>query len=163
MPNNMKKTITEEELRYYGGEIFESVNFRRTAGHIQHGTVSVQEHCKEVARTSLRASRKLRLGCRERELVRGALLHDYFLYDWHVGAPAKWSNLHGFHHPRIALLNAMKEYKLTKREQDIIRKHMWPLTVKPPLCREAWLVTLVDKYCALKEAVKMRRRSGKNA
>jgi uncharacterized protein len=34
-------------------------------------------------------------------LIRGALLHDYFLYDWHKGKNRK--KLHGFRHPGIAV------------------------------------------------------------
>ena len=100
----------------------------------------------------------LRLGieCRERELVRGALLHDYFLYDWHV--KDKTHRLHGFFHPGTALANAQKEYVLSKREKNIILRHMWPLTPCPPACREAWIVTAADKYCSLRETLFLRRR-----
>jgi len=69
--------------------------------------------------------------------------------------------LHGFYHPGIALKNADQEYELTLREKDIIKKHMWPLTVVPPLCREAWIVTTADKYCSLLETLRLRRRAGK--
>ena len=92
-----------------------------------------------------------------RDLVRGALLHDYFLYDWHDKYHRDIKRLHGFYHPGIALRNAMKEYELTKREQDIIKKHMWPLTVIPPLCREAWIVTMADKYCSMLETMKIHK------
>ena len=103
-----------------------------------------------MAKYSLAISEKLeRLGvrCKKAELVRGALLHDYFLYDWHNSG--REGRLHGFYHPGIALRNAMKEYKLTPREKDIIKKHMWPLTIVPPMCREAWIVTTADKWCSL--------------
>ena len=91
----------------------------------------------------------------------GALLHDYFLYDWHD----KYSHekLHGFHHPHVALENASREYQLTPRERDIIRKHMWPLTLfHIPRCREAWVVTTADKYCSLKETLLERKGRNKN-
>ena len=91
----------------------------------------------------------------------GALLHDYFLYDWHD----KYSHekLHGFHHPNVALENASREYQLTPRERDIIRKHMWPLTLfHIPRCREAWVVTTADKYCSLKETLLERKGRNKN-
>ncbi len=42
---------------------------------------------------------------------------------------------------------------MTARERDIIKKHMWPLTVVPPMCREAWIVTTADKYCSLMETL----------
>lgn len=141
-------------IEKYAEDILESYNFRRTEQYMQHGSISVRRHCLSVAECSIVIEEKLRrLGvrCQERELVRGALLHDYFLYDWHD----KYSHgrLHGFHHPRVALVNADREYRLSARERDIIEKHMWPLTVKPPMCREAWIVTAADKYCSLKETL----------
>ena len=57
------------------------------------------------------------------------------------------------------LKNASKEYDLTDREKDIIKKHMWPLTVVPPLCREAWLVTAADKYVSTIETLAMRKKN----
>ena len=65
--------------------------------------------------------------------------------------------LHGFYHPSRALHNAQKEYTLTKRQEDIIKKHMWPLTVVPPMCREAWIVTAADKYCSFMETVHLHK------
>ena len=68
-----------------------------------------------------------------------------------------------FHHPNVALENASREYQLTPRERDIIRKHMWPLTLfHIPRCREAWVVTTADKYCSLKETLLERKGRNKN-
>ncbi|MDE7205798.1 MAG: phosphohydrolase, partial [Lachnospiraceae bacterium] len=71
-------------------------------------------------------------------------------------------NLHGFFHPGRALRNAKKEYRLTKRQADIIKKHMWPLTVVPPMCREAWIVTTADKYCSLMETLYIHEGRARN-
>ncbi len=68
--------------------------------------------------------------------------------------------LHGFFLPGIALQNAAAEYPLTMRERDIIKKHMWPLTVVPPMCREAWIVTVADKWCSAMETVHLHRGHG---
>ena len=81
---------------------------------MQHGKVSVHSHSISVAECSLSIREKLqKLGIRseERDIIRGALLHDYFLYDWHNHIHKKgWRNLHGFTHPETALNNARKEY-----------------------------------------------------
>ena len=148
-------------LRKYAADILDSENFRSTRNYIQLGTMPVHSHCIDVARKSIAISRLLGIRCSERELVRGALLHDYFLYDWHDKNRENYQFLHGFYHPGIALRNANKEYQLTQREQDIIKKHMWPLTIVPPLCREAWIVTTADKYCSILETLKLRRGAGK--
>ncbi len=142
------------------GDILHSQNFQRNRAFIQHGNVTVHDHCMDVAKYSLAISDKLRIPCNRKELIRGALLHDYFLYDWHDKDHVKIHNLHGFYHPGIALQNASKEYILTSREQDIIKKHMWPLTVVPPMYREAWIVTTADKWCSLLETFHLHKGHG---
>jgi len=142
-------------MQKYGRQILESDNFKLTESHAQHGTMSVYHHSISVANCSLAINRYFGFGANEQELVRGALLHDYFLYDWHTQSHGK---LHGFYHPGIALLNATQEYDLTNREKDIIRKHMWPLTIIPPVCREAWIVTFADKYCSFFETIRVHNR-----
>jgi uncharacterized protein len=104
-----------------------------------------------VAYFSLKLMHVLRIPCEETSLLRGALLHDYFLYDWHT--PDASHRLHGFHHPKKALENAQNDLRLTQKEADIIAHHMFPLTPKPPRCREAVAVCLVDKGCSLYETL----------
>ncbi len=147
----------DSELKKYAEDILNSVNFQRTKEHIQHGNMTVNEHCINVAKTSLMIKKKLHITCNQRDLVRGALLHDYFLYDWHKKDLKNPHKLHGFYHPGRALRNAKKEYVLTRRQEDIIKKHMWPLTVVPPMCREAWIVTAADKYCSLMETFRLHK------
>ena len=126
-------------------------------GFIQHGDVSVYAHVTSVALQSCRIADALaRHGIEvdRPSLVRGALLHDYFLYDWHVPDPSH--RLHGFTHPYAALRNAEHDFRLTPRERNIIVRHMFPLTPIPPACREAWIVCLADKVCALRETLATR-------
>ena len=61
-----------------------------------------------------------------------------------------------FTHPMTALRNADRDFDLTDTERDIIKKHMFPLTVIPPTCREGWIVCLADKYCSLYETFEKR-------
>ena len=147
-------------VREHGRDILESHNFRKTKKFIQHGNMTVNSHCINVAKYSLAISDRLGMKVDKRKLIRGALLHDYFLYDWHDDEHNKWYRLHGLKHPRIALHNAAREYKLSDKEKDIIRKHMWPLTPIPPMCKEAWIVTAADKWCSLMETLKIHRGHG---
>jgi len=149
-----------KEIQAAAQDILQSENFNSTKEHIQHGNMTVNNHCMNVARYSLAFSRKLHLKCNERELIRGALLHDYFLYDWHDEEHIKPYKLHGYFHPGRALRNAEKEYSLTDRERDIIRKHMWPLTIVPPIYREGWIVTMVDKWCSFMETIRVHKGHG---
>ena len=100
--------------------------------YIQHGDISVYEHSLRVAYLSIVIVSKFHLRVNMRSLIRGALLHDYFLYDWHI--KDKSHRLHGFTHPKKAYKNAKKEFKLNDIEKDIITKHMFPLVVIPPPC-----------------------------
>lgn len=156
-----KQKELHNSIKRAAEDILASRNFERTKDFIQHGNMTVNNHCMNVAKYSLAISKKLPVRFNERELVRGALLHDYFLYDWHDKDKANPLRLHGFYHPGIALRNADREYKLTSREKDIIKKHMWPLTVVPPMCREAWIVTTADKWCSLMETVHLHKGHGR--
>jgi uncharacterized protein len=143
----------QHQIEEAAPDILRSENFRRTKEFLQHGDMTVNDHVMDVARYSLAISDRFHIPCSRRELVRGALLHDYFLYDWHKPDAEHPHRLHGFYHPGRALLNASREYRLTDREKDIIVKHMWPLTVVPPKCREAWIVSAADKWCSLMETI----------
>ena len=123
--------------------------------YVQHGDTSCYLHSIAVAWYSLRLARRLQIPVHAEELVRGALLHDYFLYDWHRKDSPR---LHGLRHPFIALKNASRCCQLTWRERQIIQRHMFPLVPLPPLCREAVLVCLVDKGCAVFETLQGRYR-----
>lgn len=118
---------------------------------IQHGDISVYEHCVRVAVMSLVIAELFKITVDRRSLIVGALLHDYFLYDWHEKDGGH--RLHGFRHPAFALYNASKDFSLNRKERNIIARHMFPLTVLPPRCLEAWIVCFVDKYCAFSETM----------
>ena len=148
----------ENLIKSEGNDILHPRNHKSTRKAIQHGNVSVRRHAINVARYSLLINEKLGIKCNKRDLIRGALLHDYFLYDWHDKDHISPLRLHGFFHPGIALRNAEKEYRLSTKEKDIIRKHMWPLTIVPPKCREAWVVSMADKYCSLMETLRIHRQ-----
>ncbi len=149
-----------KQIRDAAADILKSKNFYSTKEFIQHGSMTVNNHSMSVAKYSLAISDRLHIPCSRRELIRGALLHDYFLYDWHDKDENDPHTLHGFYHPGRALRNASREYNLTPREKDIIKKHMWPLTVVPPACREAWIVTTADKWCSLLETLHIHKGHG---
>ena len=47
-------------------------------------------------------------------------------------------------------------YRRFARERDVIAKHMFPLTLRPPRFRESWIVCLADKWCPLEETLAVR-------
>jgi uncharacterized protein len=117
---------------------------------MQHGNVTCLQHCILVSYKSYLLCRMLKLDYKS--AARGALLHDLFLYDWHEKDDTR--GLHAFSHPYTALRNANGAFVLNDREQDIIKKHMWPLTVVMPKFPESLIVSAVDKYCAVTEFLK---------
>lgn len=122
---------------------------------IQHGNTTCLEHSIYVSYVSFLVCRHL--GLDYRCAARGGLLHDFFLYDWHITKQEK--GLHGFTHPYTALKNANKLFLLNDLEKDIIVKHMWPLTIRLPKYKEALIVALIDKYCAIMEILGLGSRT----
>lgn len=124
---------------------------------IVHHDGSIADHVLAVAFWCFVIARLLGFRKHLAELVRGALLHDYFFYDWRIARPRN-GKLHGFHHPREARENAEADFgPLSARERDCIEKHMFPLTPWPPIYKESLLVCLVDKLVALGEVLAMIR------
>lgn len=124
----------------------------KTKSYMQHGKTSCYRHSIAVAYYSLQIANRFKIKCDKRSLVRGALLHDYFLYDWHVYDRSHM--FHGFTHPRYALKNASEDYELNKVEKNIILRHMFPFTLVPPRYKEGLIVCLADKICGFKEILK---------
>lgn len=146
----MKEEI-EYILFFYGEDILSSDFIKEEEKYMHHGSVSVFEHSYRVTFFCVLFSLFLPFKFDKRSLIRGSLLHDYFLYDWHEDDPShKW---HGFIHARRALENASRDFELCNIEKDIIVKHMFPLNITPPKYRESVLVCLTDKICATFETL----------
>ena len=142
----------ESEFMDIAGTLIEHPVIQRLADFRHHRDKTRLDHSVEVAWYSFLLSRRLSLDCNA--TVRGALLHDLFFYDWLREGP----RLHGFRHPWISLRNAREVTILSKREEDIIIKHMWPLTIIPPWRPESWVVCLVDTYCTIKDYIAGERK-----
>lgn len=126
----------------------------------QHGNTSCLEHSIAVAYFSYRFCDAIHLCVDTKSLIRGALLHDFFLYN-RKDDPKRY-RWHGFTHPKTALSNAENHFDLTKVEKDIIKNHMFPLTICPPRFREAYVVCLWDKICCVNELLRFRNKCLKN-
>ena len=142
------------ETEYYEtvGDILQHEEFRKLKDYFHHNS-SIYNHVHDVAYLSYRISKFL--GLDYRSTARGALLHDFFLYDWrnHDAPDLPREKFHGLEHPKIAVANARKYFSLNDIEEDIIRKHMWPLTLVPPKYKESYIVSFADKYLSSKEFI----------
>ena|GEM_PF-1712929 len=134
--------------------LLESETYCKLEEYIQHGQTTRLLHCIAVARLSYWAQCRLKIECDSRNLIRGALLHDFFLYDVKSERPEK----HMRSHPSLALHNANSHFSLTDEEQDIIANHMWPLTISFPEYKSTFMVSLADKACAVFEFLHLQHR-----
>ncbi len=141
-----------KELRKYGGDILDSPGMQYEKQLVQHGDVSVYDHSVFVAERCVAFARRWPRSVNMRRLVRGALLHDYFLYDWHEDDDSH--RLHGFTHAGRALRNAKRDFELSAVEEDMIGCHMFPLNLRVPRTREGRILCFVDKVCATYETVR---------
>lgn len=116
----------------------------------QHFNTDCYSHCLDVSYTSYKIAKKLHLDYKS--IARAGMLHDLFLYDWHYKNDRK--GFHAFTHGKCALNNASKLFDLNNKEKDMIKKHMWPVTLMPPKSIEGFLLTFVDKHCATKEILR---------
>lgn len=133
------------------GTLSQNNDFLGMAGYLQHGRTDCLLHCIAVAYYSQKIAAVCNIRLDENSLIRGALLHDFFLYDWHEQDASH--KFHGFTHPKIALKNALCSWDLNDTEKDIILKHMFPLIPAMPQYKESMLVCIIDKICSVREAL----------
>lgn len=138
-------------------DIIEHPVFNSMDNYIQHGNTTCKEHCIQVSYKSYKICK--RFGLEAGAAARAGLLHDLFLYDWHTHARETGDYFHGYTHPAKALENARRYFSLTSVEEDIILRHMWPLTFVPPKSMEGMTIVYADKVCSLSE-VFSRARAG---
>lgn len=140
--------IIDKEFYRLIRTMIKSEEFVEMKTHRHHVKGSVFDHSVKVAYLCYRHCKRFGTRVDLREMVRGALLHDYYLYDRRdKSQPHK---LHGIMHPRQALANAVQKYPdLSATERDMIRRHMFPLTLVPPKTKSGRLLCFYDKVAAI--------------
>ncbi len=118
--------------------ILECKEFNKLIYYKQHGNTNRLEH-------SLNVSYYMYVWCKIFKLdadsaARAGLLHDFC-----------FGKLHAIEHPKIALKNSEYYFRLNEKEKDIILKHMWPICLGFPKYYETFLITIIDKACAINE------------
>lgn len=115
----------------------------------QHYETTCYDHCYTASYYCYLICKKYNLDYKS--AARAAMLHDLFLYDWRERQPDR-KGLHAFTHGKTACENACKLFNLNEKEKDMIIKHMWPVTLELPRSLEGFVLTFVDKYCAMSES-----------
>jgi len=147
---HLRAAYSIEEFRGAAAPIVAAARVGSMGRFVQHGSTSTLDHTLAVAYYCLAVAHRFDLHCAGDSLLRAAILHDYFLYDWHEAGDGS-HRLHGFRHPRFALRNASKDFDLDAVESDAILHHMFPLVPVPPRHAVGWLICGIDKLCSLKE------------
>lgn len=127
--------------------ILNNKEFKKRKKFLHHGKVTVYEHSLAVSKLSYCLAKKLKLDYKSAAI--GGLLHDFYNNPWqNKTKKTKFFQKHGFIHANQAFKNSQKIFPnlMNKKIENIIKRHMFPLNIKPPVSKEGWIVTLVDKY-----------------
>lgn len=148
---------TDEKFEELIRDVIDTDEFIGMKNYPHHVKSNVYDHSIKVARLCFRHCKRHGTDVNVREVVRGALLHDFYLYARHDRHPSH--RHHGTRHPRRALDNARRIYgDLSETECDIILRHMFPLTWPAPRTREGRLVCFYDKLAAIDDYFGKHRR-----
>lgn len=131
-------------------DMIHSEEFKEMKKYRHHIKGSLYDHSVKVAYLCFKHHSRFGTKIDLKEFVRGALLHDYYLYDLHDESISH--KFHWFKHPSKALENALNKYPaLTETQQDMIKHHMFPITPIPPATKAGWLVCFYDKVAAISD------------
>ncbi len=150
MESLLEKIYADNKFIYIIKDLIENETVQKMKNYKQHYETTCFEHCLTASYYCYKICKKF--GLDYISCSRAAMLHDLFLYNWRKRENGR-KGLHAFTHPRTAYENASKLFNLNDIETDIILKHMWPVTFfSIPKYKESFVLTLVDKYCALNES-----------
>lgn len=122
---------------------------------IEHHGISRFDHSLKVSYYSYKIAKILHLDYEQTAV--GGLLHDFFLSPENRTQKERMKSV--FTHPKQAVEMARTQFELTKKEEDMIRSHMFPINLSVPKYAESWIVSMVDKCVATNEfAIKFRFR-----
>ena len=138
----------EEELEFVriAAPLLEHPIVEKLACYRHHRSASRLEHSIDVAWLSYRC-RPLSFPGPCRGGTGGAFTRSVLLRLYRRGAPtAYFPSPRSFRWQMPARLPS-----LSGKEEDIIKKHMWPLTLVPPCYAESWIVCFADTCCSIKD------------
>lgn len=119
---------------------------------IKHHGISRFDHCMRVSYYTYLVAKGFGLNYKEATVA--ALLHDFFTDE--VSDENSISRLRK--HPSFAVENAKKYFALSPLQEDIILRHMFPVTLTPPKYLESWIVDFIDDLAAIYEQSHSTRR-----
>jgi len=134
-------------------DIINNKNFNKLKYERHHYATNRYEHSLEVSYKAYKICKKLNLDYES--VARAALLHDYFFdSDFTVNRGKRI-----FVHYKKSLENANEIVNLTKKEENIIASHMFPIGGQLPRCIESVIVNAVDDVISIKERLRMNYKN----
>ena len=125
-------------------DILNNQEFLKLGKKTHHG-ITRFDHSLRVATYTYKVTKFL--GLNYVDATRGALLHDFFIDE--VENRNSIERLR--EHPLYALENSKKYFLLNDVQEDIIVKHMFPVTFQLPKYLESWIVDFIDDIASIYE------------
>ena len=137
-------------LRVHASDILAHPSFKALSRNKQHHNSNTYAHVIHVAVLAIKFARFWHIKVDERALVRAALLHDYYLYDWHDKENRK--KKHARRHGKYAADNAERDFGINAKIRSFIENHMWPINFFHfPKGVEGWIIVYADKTATFQE------------
>lgn len=130
-------------------DLIDNENVLRLRNFAHHIGTTRYQHSLNVSYYNYLLCRFFKLDAKS--AARAGLLHDLFFYDRKMREKSPGERSHISVHPKIAYANAAELFSINELEGDMIVNHMWPATVRFPRHKETYVITLVDKFCAVAE------------
>ena len=127
-------------------DIINNKKFKSLHKETHHHCTTRFEHSYNVALNTYKVCKKLKLDYIS--ATRAALVHDFF-YNKEFSNKLKKLIMHH----KEAIKNAKKIIKLTKKEEDMIASHMFPIGGQLPTSKEAIILDLVDDIVSIQEKI----------
>lgn len=142
----------DNEYLSYVSDLINDKKLRQLDEIVHHHHTTRFKHSLYVSYVSYRLAKYF--GLDAKSTARAGLLHDFFLED-RVEIAELEQGSHNYVHPKLALENARALTNISEKEEDIILKHMFLCTkCSLPRYSESYIVTTVDKYCAVEEVTR---------
>lgn len=156
-----KYNLTNNQMSFFIREIKKIIydeKFYELRLYKHHGSISTYTHVIKVAYISYCFAIKYNIKVNHCELIRAALLHDLYFYDWHD--KNNGVHLHGLFHSKLAVKNAKKYFNINSNEEKHMKTHMFPLTLMFPTTKAGWIICYADKVAARSDykAIKCRKK-----
>lgn len=121
---------------------------------IEHHDRTRYDHSLKISYKAYKLAKKFKLDTNA--VARAGLLHDFVISDKNRSKITRVKDT--FTHPKKALKESKKRFSLSKKEENIILAHMFPINITLPKYKESWIVVLIDKTYGGIEMINMFKK-----